>query len=238
MKTVKNIALTKYEGKQNKLNLGLVATGAFFSTLMMVSSVVQATDLQIYAAPTAGKKTIVMMLDTSGSMNYIQKDYGVCGNSGSSSGTSITSLDKASKDNTTYIAPSGTSPSYDKRFCYVSQSQVTGITKLVSDGCEKINNKTYRCYDRLTRLKDGMFAFLNSTDPSLTEVKVGLGNYSAGGDGRSGQILVPAEKLDGIDSDHRNKLKNAMKGLEAKNGTPTAHAYAEANKVLNGDKYC
>ena len=33
----------------------------------MTSSVVQASDLQIYASPTAGK-TIVMMLDTSGSM--------------------------------------------------------------------------------------------------------------------------------------------------------------------------
>jgi hypothetical protein len=29
----------------------------------MTSSVVQASDLQIYASPTAGKKTIVMMLD-------------------------------------------------------------------------------------------------------------------------------------------------------------------------------
>ncbi len=41
---------------------------AFAGTLLITSSVVQASDMQIYAVPTAGKKTIVMMLDTSGSM--------------------------------------------------------------------------------------------------------------------------------------------------------------------------
>ena len=43
---------------------------AFAGTLLITSSVVQASDMQIYAVPTAGKKTIVMMLDTSGSMAF------------------------------------------------------------------------------------------------------------------------------------------------------------------------
>ena len=41
---------------------------AFTATMLVASSIAQASDMQIYAVPTAGKKTIVMMLDTSGSM--------------------------------------------------------------------------------------------------------------------------------------------------------------------------
>lgn len=202
MRTVKNIASQSYEGKQNKLNLGLVATGAFFSTLMVASSIVQATDLQIYAAPTAGKKTIVMMLDTSGSM----AEY--------------------DNDGCYYY-------SWGKWYYYGRGSEpATVAVPYARDYC--LNDSNQRSYTRLTRLKDGMFAFLNSTDPSLTPVKVGLGNYSAGGDGRSGQILVPAEELGGLNSAHRLRLKDAIKGLTANNGTPTAHAYAEAAAYLMG----
>src|SRR5690606_38629342 len=41
---------------------------SFMGTYALTASVVQASDLQIYATPEAGQKTIVMMLDTSGSM--------------------------------------------------------------------------------------------------------------------------------------------------------------------------
>jgi len=47
---------------------GVSFAWAFTGTLLVASSVAQASDMQIYAVPTAGKKTIVMMLDTSGSM--------------------------------------------------------------------------------------------------------------------------------------------------------------------------
>lgn len=52
------------------LKYGAAFVWAFTGTMLIASSVVQASDLQIYAVPTAGKKTIVMMLDTSGSMAY------------------------------------------------------------------------------------------------------------------------------------------------------------------------
>lgn len=205
MKTVKNIASQSYEGKQNKLNLGLVATGAFFSTLMVASSVVQATDLQIYAAPTAGKKTIVMMLDTSGSMsNY-------------------------DNDNCLYY-----SYKYGKWYYYgLGSDDPTAAVPYARDYCVNSSNNR-AAYSRLTRLKDGMFAFLNSTDPNLTQVQVGLGNYSADGDDRSGQILIPAKELGGVDSQHRKDLKNALRDLSANGYTPTAHAFAEAAAYLMG----
>ncbi|WP_153565273.1 VWA domain-containing protein, partial [Acinetobacter baumannii] len=53
--------------KPNNLWYAVYSSSMIF-TWLMTSSVVQASDLQIYASPTAGKKTIVMMLDTSGSM--------------------------------------------------------------------------------------------------------------------------------------------------------------------------
>lgn len=136
---------------------------AFTATLLVASSVAQASDLQIYAVPTAGKKTIVMMLDTSGSMG-------------------------------------GTD---------------TGQTGT-----------------RLTRLKAGMNAFLDSNDATLSNVSVGLGHYSLGS--RRGKILVPAAPLGAVGSAHRTALRNAVTGLSASGSTPTAAAYAEAAAYLMG----
>lgn len=193
MKSKKLTASLNYVAKQKKLNLGMVGFTTFVGTFLIVSSVTQANDLQIYAAPTAGKKTLVMMLDTSGSMAYF--DDSRCYRNGT--------------ENKTSTVP------YDRRYCTDRYGTKIG-------------------YDRLTRLKDGMFAFLNSEDASLRQVRVGLGNYSADGDGRSGQILVPAKELGALNSSQRTALKNALKDLAAYNGTPTAHAYAEAAAYLMG----
>ncbi|QIT19683.1 VWA domain-containing protein [Acinetobacter pittii] len=128
----------------------------------------QASDLQIYASPTAGKKTIVMMLDTSGSM---------------------------------------TNNSYGE--------------------------------NRLAMLKNGMNAFLASNNPVLNDTRVGLGNFSANGDSRSGQILVAAAPLGDASTlntvgSQRYKLKQAVANLTASGSTPSAHAYAEAAAYLMG----
>lgn len=147
------------------LKYGAAFVWAFTGTMLVASSVVQASDMQIYAVPTAGKKTIVMMLDTSGSMNPNQNSYGE---------------------------------------------------------------------NRILALKNGMNAFLNSNNLILNEVRVGLGHYSVNGDGKSGRILVKAEKLGPVGSTQRTALKNAVAGLSATGGTPTAHAYAEAAAYLMG----
>lgn len=163
--------LNKFERRsRTQIHTGAVFSVFFTGTLLITSSVVQAADLQIYAKPSAGKKTIVMMLDTSGSMEY------------------------------TDSGQSGT---------------------------------------RLARLKLGMNAFLASNNPVLTDVRVGLGNYSTGGDGQTGNILVPAAPLGDASTlntvgSQRYKLKQAVTALTARNGTPTAHAYAEAAAYLMG----
>ncbi|MEQ1104020.1 VWA domain-containing protein [Acinetobacter ursingii] len=148
-----------------QISFGATFSFAFLMTTLVASSVVQASDLQIYATPTAGKKTIVMMLDTSGSMNANQNSYNE---------------------------------------------------------------------NRLAALKAGMNAFLDSNNSTLNDVRVGLGNFSADGDGQSGQILVAAKPLGAVGSTHRNNLKTAVNNLSAKNGTPSAHAYAEAAAYLMG----
>ncbi|MCH7314067.1 VWA domain-containing protein [Acinetobacter sp. ANC 3882] len=163
MKKLKNRLISKNHTRL--VEYGVSFLWAFTGTMLVTSSVVQASDLQIYAVPTAGKKTIVMMLDTSGSMNP--------------------------------------------------------------------GSNSYR-EDRITSLKTGMNTFLNSNNPILDEVRVGLGHFSVGGDGRSSRILVKADKLGPAGSAQRTALKNAVNGLTATGGTPTAHAYAEAAAYLMG----
>lgn len=222
----------------------------FGCTIMVVSSVVQATDLQIYAPEAAGQKTIVLMLDTSGSMgsvdssakasysnrddfNSIYKDYGI----GRDCRTDATGNNVSS----------GTTPAYIRKFCTVNYStNPSSNYQKLKETCEiQPNNGGLRCYDRLTRLKDGLFSFLNSSDgdarnlipdaeANISEVFVGIGNFSANGDGRSAQIIVPAKKLEALMSGQRVALKTAVAGLTASNGTPSAHAFAEAASYLMG----
>lgn len=134
-------------------------------TALMCSGVSQASDLQIYAMPTAGQKTIVMMLDTSGSMT---------------SGTGVSGV------------------------------------------------------NRLQAMKNGLNAVLDSTDPKLDNIVMGLGHYSYNGDGNTGVIKVEAKKLGTVGSAQRTALKNAVADLSASGNTPTAHAYAEAAAYLMG----
>lgn len=161
MKKLKNRLIPKNHTRH--VQHGVSFIWAFTGTMLVASSIVQASDLQIYAVPTAGKKTIVMMLDTSGSMN--ETDSGQTGS-------------------------------------------------------------------RLTRLKNGMYAFLDSNDATLSNVSVGLGHYSLGS--KRGKILVPAAPLGAVGSAHRTALKNAVTGLSASGSTPTAAAYAEAAAYLMG----
>ncbi|MEG2430885.1 MAG: PilC/PilY family type IV pilus protein [Acinetobacter sp.] len=196
-----------------------VCVGSLTSTWLIASSVVQAGDLQIYAVPESGKKTIVMMLDTSGSMD----NYDNC----------------EAQKTASYSEAIGTETIQYTRRSTTSRNCSTGQVK----------------YDRLTRLKDGMMALLNSDNAELPRVRVGLGHYSTNtsntgnkGDGKTGVILVAAKPLGAPNSAQRVALKKAIAGLVYSAGTPTAHAYAEAasylmgtstykNVVVNGEKY-
>ncbi|WP_218956356.1 PilC/PilY family type IV pilus protein [Acinetobacter sp. YH12073] len=157
-------------------------------TALMCSGVTQASDLQIYAMPTAGQKTIVMMVDVSGSMAW------------------------------------GMSGQY--------------------------SNVTSSNPKRIEALKDGLRAVLNSNDPKLENVVIGLGKYPGDGNSNSadaqymrGKILVEAKKLGpstktkGVfDSQQRRDMLAAVNAISVVGGTPTAHGYTEAASYLMGTR--
>lgn len=107
-------------------------------------------------------------------------------------------------------------------------------------------------YDRITRVKDGMFDLLNGNVskniPRLADDKViGLTTYStpltfntAGepqtADNVSGKVRIPARRLDAVVGGitHRQLLLNEIAVVGARGGTPTANAYAEAASYLMG----
>ena len=56
----------------------LSATVSMLMTLIVCSSVSQASDIDIYSNATGGKTTIMLMLDTSGSMSESQVGGSAC----------------------------------------------------------------------------------------------------------------------------------------------------------------
>ena len=206
--------------KKTNLNqiLKMILSGSFL--LISPSFLqVQASDLQIYAGPgTAGQKTLVMMLDRSGSMGVIADNSA----------------------NHSIVADYGNIFSYETcssgvfgRNKYSTETVTDTIFSDVTYRRTYCINNGKKYYDRLSRLKDGMFALLNSTDPKLEKAYIGLGFYS-NGDSVSGVIKVPAQALGLTNSDHRKNLKKAIAGLTASASTPTSHAYAEAAAYLLG----
>ena len=115
-------------------------------------------------------------------------------------------------------------------------------------------NKTDKYYDRITRLKDGVFDLLYGNISKgivkLDDTKViGLSTYSrptsfntsgqpTAADNTRGQVRIPArplgEKVNGITQ--RQILLNEIATLGARGGTPTANAYAETAAYLFGTR--
>ncbi|AXI01521.1 pilus assembly protein [Aquirhabdus parva] len=166
----------------------------------LISTAASASDLEIYQKPTAGKKTLIMMLDTSGSMSSYD-DGTAC------------AVDRYNNE----IGYTDSTGDYPRYYCSTG-SNGTGT----------------KYYQRITRLQDGMYAVLNSTDPKLNNVVMGVGNFSDNYNTNYGKILVKSDTLGPVGSAQRTALKSAIAGLVANSYTPTAHAYAEAAAYLMG----
>lgn len=100
-------------------------------------------------------------------------------------------------------------------------------------------NTSIKFYDRITRVKDGMYDLLqgSSTVTRLSDDKViGLSAFSYNGGGRAGYIVIPARRLDAPvgTSTQRDVLLGAIANLTAGGGTPTANAYADTAAYLMG----
>nr|WP_174506820.1 PilC/PilY family type IV pilus protein [Acinetobacter sp. Marseille-Q1620] len=225
---------------------------AIVTSVICMSFSTYASDIEIYQKPTAGNITLMLMLDISGSMGSATPtapttngysfvdDYGLttCGIVNQTDTVPDFVGNSSALNNKVYSESSNTSPAYRRNFCYVTASNAT---QRIKDNCELQSNKAYRCYDRLTKLKDGLFDLLqgNSTKgiTKLSDDKViGLSAFSYLGNSKSGYILVPARRLDAFSGtqSQRNILLNNIASLTALQGTPTANAYADVAAYLLG----
>lgn len=195
---------------------------AILSTTLVASSVTRASDIDIYQQARSGDITLMLMLDISGSMDTrsISEDYGISNSCG------------------TDTAPGG----YSRSYCSISANSASALVKDPDAGCTLIGS-TYRCYDRISRLKDGVFDLLQG-NASKGIVRLGdekiiglstLGVYT-NTYYNTGRILVPARALGTLvgSQTQRDTLLSYVRGLSASTNTPTARSYAETVSYLMG----
>ncbi|MFB2538093.1 pilus assembly protein PilC [Acinetobacter sp. c3-l95] len=200
-----------------KLNRkALVASVSGLMTLGIVASIpaTHASDIEIYKLPEQGKKTILMMLDTSGSMTSCDLPKGSFGNNNSSGWL---------KNGANGIEDGW---SDDPNSFYGTWCTIQGSSK--------------RYYDRITNLKSAIFTLMD--DPSINEsVTLGIGQFTPSyvegspfpNDNTTGKIIIPAKAIDNV---QRNLIKDTIRRqtFKASSVTPTANAYAEAGAYMLG----
>lgn len=197
-----------------KMNLGRITVAVCMSVSLGRVATLHASDIEIYQGASAGKTTIFMMLDTSGSMGGdrpIIEDY----------------PDRVTRANDSTCNFPGTDQgkvTYDGKDYYWTRSQ-----------CRYGYSGTTHYYDRITRLKDALMQIFS--DQSIADqVNIGIGHFStlkteATGVLSSGRIIVPVAPLT---REQRHKLLDAVWQLQANGQTPTAAAYAEAGAYMMG----
>ena len=181
-------------------------------------------DLEIYQAASGGKVTVLMMLDTSGSMSepYMHQYFGA------SDGATACNFAKGES----YTAFNEPSMPNDTRSPY----------NFTMYGCRSNSDNGKWDYDRITKLKRAIFNLLDAGALDANKVSIGIGQFSSqsdannkpfsSADSSTGKILVPAAKLDATQID---LIKRAVAKLEGKGGTPAANAYAEAGAYMFGN---
>ena len=222
------------------LFMGLVTTSAHTDNTQTNREPIG--DLEIYAPAKPGTASIFMMLDTSGSMgdDFIKDDYGDsyrrCRTNAINS-EKISAIiykrkrDPNAEDGLLRDTEGNTVKDFDNKHATIS---------FTPSGCTPRNNPTR--YSRLVRLQIALIELLADDvlksggliedKGSLSDAyEIGLGNYSYGGDNRSGAVVVPTKALT---AEQRVELINATKELKAIGGTPTAHALAESGAYMMG----
>ena len=178
----------------------LAASIAAMCTAMVASSVTQASDIDIYQEAKSGTITLMFMLDTSGSMFANRK-----GSSVSGGGTSACDIGSVRASANTGYETATTARPYIRQYCTVASSKANDTVRTgvkIKDVCT-LSGSSYRCYDRITRLKDGMYDLLyGNTANNITrladDLVIGLSDYSGKrtGTSNSGRVMVPARRLD------------------------------------------
>lgn len=220
----------------NKMKVSSVAA-AVTALVCMATAPSYASDIEIYVSGTnaQGATTIMFLLDISGSMNTrsIEQDYGnICSRSWGSA-----------------VFEGDATNGY---YCTASGSE---ITDQIKKDCEKSGNN-YKCYDRISRLRQGMLAVLEgNAAKNVTQLSddlvIGLSTLGAYTTTYydTGAVKVPARALKdivpGTTKTQRALLVEEVKKLRGQTNTPTTRSYAEVvaylmkttTKVSGGEWY-
>ncbi|MDC5454248.1 PilC/PilY family type IV pilus protein [Acinetobacter baumannii] len=225
-----------------------------FTTCHSVS--VFASDIEIYKSLTSGKTSILLMLDTSGSMGISSlvlpktNQYGSPGDVEASLCSRVAVSEYYSNRSTanmyewTYNLKDtrSFSPTYNKTSIYKTVTIGTTTIPYYVRGC---TNGTLTEYDRLSRLKDAIIPLLASNDLS-DDVIMGLGQFSSKTeltigtasnrltDGHSGRILVPNMALTQA---QRIKIAQHIAAVKSLDTTTNEDGSANANLKLSSNSY-
>ena len=228
----------------------LSATVSMLMTVMVCHvATTQASDIDIYKLPNQSKMTLFLMFDTSGSMgtgngygnntdrnsasSFVQ-DYNICSWNGSTNSA-------IKSENQTYKVGSRSQKTYSVNYCDVSSSTFNNLNSTyrsrITAECLNTGTNTYKCYDRLSRLKIALAQVLSSNEID-NSINIGLGQFSSptttgatSHDGSSGRVIAPVVPLSEV---NRESLIDTMTALNAYNGTPSAAAYGESGAYFLG----
>ena len=237
---------------------------AFVSCMVCQSVSVQASDIEVYANATAGKTSILLMLDTSGSMGIsslvLPKTnlYGSPGDVESSLCSRVPVSEYYSNRSTAnmyewaYNLKDTTvgSPTYNKTSIYKSVTIGTTTIPYYVRGC---TSGGVTQYDRLSRLKDAILPLLADTSSGglSNSTIMGLGQFSSKTeltigtasnrltDGHSGRILVPNAPLTNEQRILIAQQIAAIKSLDTttdEDGTPNSDLKLSSNSYPNVTK--
>ncbi|MEK5762010.1 pilus assembly protein [Acinetobacter junii] len=198
----KEFRLKPYRQKLLATSITALCTG------LVSTSVTQASDIDIYQEAQSGSITLMFMLDTSSSMNSLNSNGAVnaCDIPNGVTGTRVTTQEDINTQ-------PGLRP-YKRSYCTVPGNTATNNAAMpaLRDRCVLVTTSTgvptttmstattYRCYDRLTRLRDGMYDLLNGS-ARITRLAdnlvIGLSDYSGTRSSTSekGRVIIPARPL-------------------------------------------
>lgn len=221
------------------------------------TTALHASDLTIYKPNSAGKTSILLMLDTSGSMGISSlvlprnNEYGSPGDVDASlcTPTEVTESSVSFKEWAYNAKPSGSSLTSFKKTVSINGQTIDyylrGCGTASIDNKGKLVESATGKFDRLSRLKDAVIQLL--ADQSLdNQVRIGLGHFSTKTeinvgttqnklvDGHSGKILVPVAELT---ADQREKLIRALASIKSVDTISNEDGTSNSNLKLTSTSY-
>ncbi|MEG2273176.1 MAG: PilC/PilY family type IV pilus protein, partial [Acinetobacter sp.] len=223
--------------------------------LLPTSTAIFASDLTLYKGNTTGKTSILLMLDTSGSMGISSLVMPKTNTYGSPGDVDVALCDRVDVPE---FYSNGTSTANFKEWAYNLKdptTKKTAIKRTITIGTTSITYYVRGCtssgvtqYDRLSRLKDAILPLL-AEDPSTglsNSIIMGLGQFSSKTDltignvttrlvdGHSGRIVVPNAALSNA---QRIKIAQALASVKSIDAVSDEDGTANSNLKLSSKTY-